>query len=322
MTKVLYLIQTYKNPQQIYRLVQAIKKSSPESYILVSHNFAYSNLDVASIENLPEVKVINGKGGRGDFSLMQGYLDALDWLFCHNIEFDWLTNITGQDYPTQPLPCSEKFLAETEYDGFLEYFESFSDSEHNPWGNRIGRDRYLYEYWRSGVSIPLFEAGHSLRGRILNRLGKDFNNAQPFIRVSWAFDDGLVMGIRAISTPFNEKFLCYGGSYFHALSRKCIQFLNDFSKRHTNIVNFYKKTSTPDESFIQTVLVNSKLFNLYNDNKRYIDFSSCLNGRPRVLTVDDYPALIEDNIHFARKFDIAHDSKILDMLDTRILEGS
>jgi len=32
---------------------------------------------------------------------MQGYLDALDWLFSHQIDFDWLINITGQDYPTQ-----------------------------------------------------------------------------------------------------------------------------------------------------------------------------------------------------------------------------
>ncbi|MBV9388010.1 MAG: core-2/I-branching enzyme [Chroococcidiopsidaceae cyanobacterium CP_BM_ER_R8_30] len=320
--KALYLIQTYKNPNQIYRLVQTIKKSSPESYVLVSHNFAYSDLDVVHLKNLPQVEVISGKGGRGDFSLMQGYLDAIEWLFDHNIEFDWLTNLTGQDYPTQPLTRIESFLAETKYDGFLEYFDSFFDSEYNPWGNRIGRDRYLFQYWRSGLHIPLFESGYSVRGRILNRIGVDFNKAQPCIRISWAFDDGLVVGVRASSTPFNEKFLCFGGSFFHTLSRKCVRFLNNFSKQNNHVVDFYKKTSTPDESLIQTILVNSKKFNLCNENKRYIDFSSCLNGRPRILTVDDYPVLIRDNIHFARKFDLAHDSKIINMLDARILPGS
>jgi len=320
--KVLYLIQTYKNPEQIYRLVQTIKKSSPASYILVSHNFTYSYLDVAPLQNLPDVEVINGKGGRGDFSLIQGYLDAVDWLFSRQIDFDWLINITGQDYPTQPLPRIEKFLAETKYDGFLEYFESFSDSNQNLWGSHIGRDRYLYKYWRPGVHIPLFESGHSLCGRILNRLGVDFNKAQKLIRISWAFDDGLVVGFRAVSTPFNEKFLCYGGSYFHTLSRKCVHFLNGFSKNSTTLVDYYKKTSSPDESFLHTILVNSGLFNICNNNKRYIDFSVCPNGRPRVLTKEDYPILIKDDFHFARKFDIKQDSKVLNMLDARILQGS
>ena len=320
--KVLYLIQTHKNSEQIYRLVQTIKKSSPGSYILVSHNFTSSNLDVAPLRNLPDVEVISAKGGRGDFSLMQGYLDAVDWLFSHNTQFDWLINITGQDYPTQPLTRIDKFLAETKYDGFLEYFESFSDSKHNNWGSRKGGDRYLYEYWRLGIHMPLFDAGDSLCGRIINRLGLEFNNVQPFFRVSWAFDDGLVLGIRANSTPFNEKFLCYGGSYFHTLSRKCVQYLYDFSKKNKGIVEFYKKTSIPDESFTQTILVNSGLFNICNDNKRHIDFSLCPNGRPRIFTVEDYPALIKDDIHFARKFDITQDSKILNMLDANILQGS
>jgi len=100
--KVLYLIQTHRNPEQIHRLVQTMKKSSPDSCILISHNFTSSYLDVAHLQNLSkEVVVISGKGGRGNFSLMQGYLDAVDWLFSHNTKFDWLINITGQDYPTQ-----------------------------------------------------------------------------------------------------------------------------------------------------------------------------------------------------------------------------
>jgi len=77
--KVLYLIQTHRNPEQIHRLVQTIKKSSPDSYMLISHNFTSSHLDVAHLQNLSkEVVVISGKGGRGNFSLMQGYLDAVD----------------------------------------------------------------------------------------------------------------------------------------------------------------------------------------------------------------------------------------------------
>ncbi len=249
--------------------------------------------------------------------MLQGYLDAVDWLFSNNTDFDWLVNLSGQDYPTQPLPLIEKFLAETKYDGFLNYFEALSDSEHNPWGIRESCNRYLYQYWRSGVYI----SANSLPGKILNRLGLVIENVQPLIRIGFLLD-GFMVGVRANSTPFNEKYLCYGGSYFHTLSSKCVQFLYNFSQQNAGLVSFYKNTFVPVESFIPTVLVNSHLFSLCNDNKRYIDFSICENGSPRLLTFEDYPALIKDNIHFARKFDPAQDSRILDMLDARILKNS
>jgi hypothetical protein len=317
--KILYLIQTFKEPEQIYRLVQIIKKSSPASQILVSHDFSACDFNVTQLQSIPGVEVLrlSGKGGRGDFSMIQGYLDAVDWLFSHNTDFDWLINLSGQDYPTQPLPRIEKFLAETKYDGFLEYFKALSDSEQNPWGISEGHNRYLYQYWRSSVYVPM----HSLGGKILNRLGLVIEKTQPFIRLFWTFDC-LTVGVIATSAPFNENFLCYGGSYYHALSRKCVQFLYDFSKQHPDLVDYYRKTICPNESFIQTVLLNSGLFNLCNDCKRYLDFTSPQdNSRPRTLTFEDYPALIKDNIHFARKFEPAEDSRILDMLDARILQN-
>lgn len=314
--KVLYFIQTHKDPEQISRLVKIIKKSSPNSSIVISHDFTNCKLDVTPLQNLPGVEVLrlNGKGGRGDFSMIQGYLDAVDWLFNQHTEFDWFINLSGQDYPTQPLPCIEKFLAETKYDGFLHHFEALSKQAE--WGIQESRNRYLYQYWRSSLCIP----SRSVHGRVLNRLAVVFDNVQPFIRLCWAFD-GFMVGIRANSTPFNEKFLCYGGGYFNTVSRKCVQFLYDFSKQNPGLVDYYRQTNVPVESFIQTVLVNNKLFNFCNDSKRYIDFSNCVDGSPRILTSEDYPLLIKDDFHFARKFDRTQDSRILDMLDARILQG-
>jgi hypothetical protein len=314
--KIVYLIQSFKAPEQIYRLVRTIKRSSPESQILISHDFNACDLDTTPLKNLPGVEVLrlSCKGRRGDFSMIQSYLDTVDWLLSNNIDFNWLINLSGQDYPTQPLPHIEKFLAETKYDGFLEYFEALSDSKHNPWGSQEGCDRYLYQYWRLNIYI----SDKSLLSKIINRLGLTFNKAQPFVRISWIYD-GLMVGFRANSTPFNDNFLCYGGSHFHTLSKKCISFLYNFSKQHTELVEYYKKTCVPVESFVQTVLINSRIYNLDNDHKRYFDFSTSKSGRPKILTVEDYPALIKDNIHFARKFDLAQDSKILDLLDTKIL---
>jgi len=267
------------------------------------------------LKNLPGVEVLrlNTQGRRGDFSMIQGYLDAVDWLFSHSIDFDWLINITGQDYPTQPISQIEKFLAETNYDGFLEYFEVFSKQV--PWGIKESRKRYLYRYWYSGLHLSLWQ-------RALFKFPKFIiNNVQPFIRINWSYD-GLVVGFRSNSNPFNEDFVCYAGSYFHTISKKCVQFLYKFFNSNKDIVNYYKETFVPVESFVQSVLVNSGLFTLCNDHKRYIDWSTTRNGQPRILTVEHYPALTISDTHFARKFDMTQDSKILDMLDARILQGS
>ncbi|MDM9382433.1 beta-1,6-N-acetylglucosaminyltransferase [Chlorogloeopsis sp. ULAP01] len=310
--KIVYLIQTHKNPEQIYRLVNIIKESSPKSYILISHNPYFCKLDKETFGNLTNFEIINNQGGRGDFSLIKGYLDAVHWLFSHNIKFDWLINLTGQDYPTQPLPKIEKFLAETEYDAFLFHFNALSDCEKNCWGSKEGRDRYLYQYRKLAESLPPWQEG------LIKFSRRIINNIQPYIRVHTSY--GITAGIRANFTPFNEYFACYGGSYFHTLSLKCIQYLYYFCNQNPELITYYQKTCLPDESFIQTILINSELFNICNDNKRYIDFTNSRQGHPRILTVNHYSHLISDEIHFARKFDMSVDSKILDMLDARILQ--
>ncbi len=312
--KVLYFIQSHKNPEQINRLVHTIRKSSPDSYILVSHDFRACDLDVTPLRNLAGVEVISGIGGRVDFSIIQGYLNAVDWLFSHNIEFDWLINLSGQDYPTQPLPQIERFLEQTKYDGFLDYFNAL----HEPtrWGIKNTRERYLYQYSYPPISVP------RLLKKFINRSGVIINNAQPLLRMSCKFDR-LMVGMLATSPPFNENFLCYVGSYFHTLSKKCVQFIYDYANKNTKFVDYYKKTCVPDECFFQTILVNSGLFKLCNDSKRYISFSNnCRDGHPRILTIEDYPEIIQKDVHFARKFDPVQDSRIIDMLDARILQVS
>lgn len=307
--KACYLLQTHKNPAQIYRLVRTIKQSSPESQILVSHDFTSCQIDESMLLNLPGVYLIPGKGGRGDFSIVQGYLDAVDWLLNRHIEFDWLINLTGQDYPIQPLSNIGKFLAETQYDGFLEYFDVFSKQSH--WSSREGYSRYFYKYNKLPIELTEWQKKLLTPVKVLNYI-------QPFFRINISYG---LFGLKA-SAPFNETFICYGGSYFCTLSRKCIQYIYDFSQSNPELVDYYKSVCVSDESFIQTLLLNSGLFNLCNDSKRYFDFSRTRNGRPLVLTTNDYPSLLESEAHFARKFDADRDSKILDLLDAKVLQNS
>jgi hypothetical protein len=304
--KVCYLIQSHINSEQIYRLIDIIKISSPEAEIIVSHNFTGCELDVKTLEK-SGVQVLSGKGGRGDFVLLQSYLDAIKWLIDNQINYDWLIYLSGQDYPIKPISNIENYLAKTSYDGFIEYFQIFSPESH--WSIKEAKSRYLFRYKKINSLTKLPNWGKKVLTPI-----KIINYLQPFVRINLAYD---MLGVRSLSL-LSEDFVFYGGSFFTTLSRKCVEHVHQFCQSHPEVVEYYKGVCVADESFIQTILVNSGLFNLCNDNKRYYDFSQTRNGRPATLTTKDYNAIVQSEAHFARKFDMCKDKIILDLLDKEI----
>ncbi len=56
------------------------------------------------------VHVLLHQGGYGDFSHLDRYLAAVDWLDANGIEYGWLENLTGQDYPLRPIAEIEDAL--------------------------------------------------------------------------------------------------------------------------------------------------------------------------------------------------------------------
>ena len=300
--KVVYFIQSHKNPEQICRLVTVIKKSSTNSLVLISHDFNCCQLDLGNLEKqFSGIEIIrrNKSARRGDSSVLEIYLNAIDYLYEHNYDFDWLICLSGQDYPIQPISQIETFLAQTEYDGFINYWDVLSEA--SPWRQQAGQKRFFSQY----ISLPVWTKWWL---RKISRL-------EPFVpsfKVQWRF---ALIGWEAKSVPFTDDFKCYGGWYWNTLSRKCIDFLRNYLEEHPKLWKFYQKTLAPEESLIATVLVNSNQFDLCNDCLRYLDFPSQLFGYAQSLTVDDYDEIIRSNSHFARKFESESDHEILDLLD-------
>ena len=299
--KVLYFIQSHKNPEQVCRLVNLIKKSSSNAQVIINHNFSSSYLDLSSLKQFSGIYLIkrDKSARRGDDSVFDIYLNTINWLFDQNFDFDWLICLSGQDYPIQPISDIEAFLATTEYDGFINYWDILS--EESPWGKEAGRKRFFAQY----ISLPQWSKWWL---RKVSRIEPFI----PFLKIQWRF---ALIGLEAKSTPFNDNFKCYGGWYWNTLSRKCVYFLRNYLEEHPELLKFYKRTLAPEESLIATVLVNSNQFNLCNDCLRYLDFPSELFGYARSLTIDDYAKIVSSNCHFARKFEPKPDDKILDLLD-------
>jgi hypothetical protein len=74
----------------------------------------------------------------------------------------------------------------------------------------------------------------------------------------------------------------------------------------------------PDETFFQTVLMNSPYKNRISyDNLRYITWPP---GSRHPMTLDrrDFDTFMDSNKLFARKFDTTVDADVLDMIDREI----
>jgi hypothetical protein len=321
-TNVVYLLQTHTRPKQIARLVKVITEGSPDSVVLISHDRAGPALDVPELEALGNVHVLFHRGGYGDFTHLDRYFAAVDWLEANGIDYGWLENLSGQDYPLRPIAEIENALDRTSFDGFLLYSPVFpervppeADQGAASWYRLCppfdASMRYDYQHWRVGKATEAME-------RLMHPL-MALNLLQPWVRVSNSY---ATVGIRRRRrSVFGPGFHCYGGSFFCTLRAECVRYVRDYARSHPEAVAFFRTALAPEETFLHSVLVNSGQFKLSTDYKRYIDWTGVNNTHPRTLGVADAPALLASDAHWARKLDLDKDAKLFDLLDQRIRRG-
>lgn len=300
-----YHIQSHRSPEQLTRLVHAVKRYSPNSVVHISHDRGGAQLDLAELRSLPDVAVEFHEGGYGDFSHVDRYMAAVDWLNSEGVHVDWLVNITGQDYPLRPLGETEDELVNSGADGFMEYWDAFGPESH--WPSRRVRSRYHFHHRRVAALSP--KAKRMLRPvQALNRL-------QPLLRVHVSY--GLAVGYR-VRTPFGSDLRLHGGSAFASLSWPVVAYLREYFDRRPDVVEYFRRCLSPVEAVFQTIVCSSGQFNLVPDCKRYFDFRGSEFNHPKSLTPEDLPRALASGAHFARKFDYERHPECLDILDRHL----
>jgi hypothetical protein len=307
--RVVYHVESHTSPRQLARLVRRLLAGSDETVVVVNHD-SRSTDDLGAIQALDRVHVMRSPGGYADFSHVRRYLETLEWLRREGVAYDWVANLSGQDYPLRDLASAQAELGADGLDGYVQWFQAFDPA--SPWGARLGRSRYTYRYRRL--------RGLSARQKRLLQPVQAVNYVQPWVRVTVA--TGLTVGRRRSSTPFGPDLVCYGGSLFLTLSRPAAEYVLDHSLEHPDLVSYYATCLSPAESYLQTVLLNSHRFRLSPDCRRYFDFSRTKLNHPKVLTADDLPALLASGADFGRKFDERVDAEVLDQLDALAHAGS
>jgi hypothetical protein len=311
MTRVVYVVLSHKNPAQVARLIRLLRTRSDRSHVVLHHDESSTQFPLALLGGLTNIHVMPGRPiSWGTFGWVEAILRAMHWTLEH-IEFDWLVALSGQDYPIRPLPEIERFLAATETDAFVKGFSLGARPE------TAGEDlqRYLYRYYRvpGGSRSASRTDSPTRKGATMARRLRE---AQPLISLKRS-PSALYVGIRRVAVPFDEDFRWYRGSTWFTLSHKVVTIVDRFARTNARRMRYFRRQWVPEESFVPTVVLNHPNLRVHPDHLRFIRFGAKA-AHPDILTMGDADDMLSSGKHFARKFDISVDERILDLIDERV----
>jgi hypothetical protein len=316
---VLYMVTSYRNPEQILRLVGTIRRESPDAEILIHHDGFRSGLDPLMVDKAARgahVLTSSSPLSWGDFSVVDMHWRCFEWAL-ERLSFDWLVLLSEQDYPVRPLADTEALLIKSGADAFMDAYTVDSTST---WPRALGFNRYFYSYSAlPGADIvhrfpaPWAPAFRSFRQRLVNRV-----NRRPgrMVRAE-TYPDGMPtrLGIRRRSNPFSDSFDCWVAKAWFALSRAAVSEVVSFTRRNPAYRGHYRWTIVPEESATASIVKNSAALRVVPRDLHFERWSNPYSGHPDVLGCRDIEEILGSGMAFARKFDPQVDSEVLDALD-------
>lgn len=283
--EIAYLILAHKNPEQLERLVDRLKCDGTDFFIHIDKK-------TRPIFNLDKLSEIDNKVNfiesidiyLGGFSLTKVILNGFKEILKKDKKYDYIVLLSGQDYPIKPNEYIKNFFEKNKGKEFIAY---------NPiptvnWiSDNYGWDRIEYYY---DVDVNMAE-------------GKDYNE---------------VMEARGVKRKFLDGVEPYGGSAWFALTYNCVEYIVDFINKNEHFIQFYKYTKFSHEMLFHTTILNSHFAeNVKNINIHYMDWSC--NGGNKILREENMVNIYISECLFARRFDIYIDKKILNEIDSTIL---
>lgn len=293
--KLAIVVLAHDRPEQLALLLSALRHPQVRVYLHVDRRSdlapiatALADMGVREAELLPRHATAWGSVELVDAALEGLARGAGDGC-------DHFALISGQDFPLRPV---EEILAFFERAGSRSYLEHFPlPTSRWRFEGRERTDFYTYTVLgRRETCIPRGEdtSFFNRKGRLLNE----------------------VLRIRSALKParhFPSYIHPFGGSQWWNLSRAAAERVLDFIDEHPDYRHYHTHTLAPDEVFFQSILLGTDFaaeHEIVNDTLRFMCWPE-KESHPRVLTINDLPALRESEALFGRKFDAAVDEAVL-----------
>lgn len=319
--KVSYIVLSHRNPAQIRRLVDRIIYSDPHGHVLLHHDSRAAELDLGVYAEHPRVHVSVSSSDRrwGSYTLVADLMEAIGKAMTL-LAPDWLTVLSGQDYPLRGLSGFGEKLQRSGYDAFVSaepVAERRPDVANS--GALYSYARYHYRWYRLPGWLLGWARGERSQ-RVVQGVLRRVSMTQPlFFLWSLPSGGGDMVGVRRMRTPFGEGLKCYMGSQWLTISRRAADTLLQFEEQHPEVSGHYWRSLLADESMLQTILLNDPELRVADYNHHYVRMTGAGQAHAATLGLADLPTLEQSGKPFARKFDIDEDAAVLDGLDDMVL---
>lgn len=284
------LITAYKNYHHLEEIIQCFDNNF-ELYIHIDKKSVISNLELAHLRKYDIVKLVEQKYkvNWGGFNHLKSILFLIGQAL-ENPQNHYFHLITGHDFPIKRNAYFVDFFQKNRNVEFIECHNvPFSG-----WPGNDGLDRMEYynfhDIWDAKI--------HKQKERI-----------ELLVRIQKR------LGFKRKTSSKMPKL--YGGSTYWSLSRECLEYVMEFTKKNKWVLNRFKYSLCAEEFYFQTVILNSNFADkVVNDNLRHIDWVARNGNNPAVLDETDFDKLKESHAVFARKFDYPHSIGLLNKIKT------
>lgn len=270
------LITAYKNYHHLEEIIHCFD-SNFELYIHLDKKSKISDIELANLRKYDIVKLLEQKYkvNWGGFNHLKSILYLSEQAY-KNPDNRYFHLITGHDFPIKQASYFVEFFKNND----IEYLEYCSIPKIGAADNgNMDRIEYynFYDVWNF-------------------KIHKQFEKIRLVIRLQKR------LGFKRKISSRMPKL--YGGSTYWSLSRECVSYVLEFTKKNRFVLNRFKHTLCAEEFYFQTVIMNSDFASkVANDNLRHIDWVARNGNNPAVLDKTDYEKLIHSNAIFARKFE-------------------
>ncbi len=286
MLKHAYLIMVHNNFGLLKKQLELLDDEKNDFYIHVDEKAGSfdKNILVQNIKKSNTIFISRRKVFWGDYTLTQTEIDLIKAALSKG-NYSYLHLLSGQDLPIK----SKKYIFD---------FFACSDKIYLCCGSTTGsyqeiRTRYYYPF----IKTQIFRKSKIVKGlsRVLGRL--------QFL---------LLINRHKKTGNYN---ICYHGWQWFSIPKDFAEYV---VSQEAHIYSTFHHTLASDESFLQTVAMNSdfkhRIFKfdcLEESVMRRIDWK---RGRPYTFTSEDYHYIMNSPYLFARKFDESKDGKIIEMI--------
>ncbi len=314
--RIQFLVAAHTQPAFVARLCDRLA-STPNAEVVVQWDCATPSPTPWSAR--AEVRPTRAPCGWGSGSQLDAMLDSMRSLA--DARFDWLVVLSGQDYPIRGGRELADHLAATSHELFVALEDGPVTPPRTPGApHSYLQDRYFYRYswvpqgaWSrlSPAARRVVSAGMQRTMRRLSRSGRVRVQRRP----GNTFSPGI--GVLTTATPFTAARPCRKGSDWFALSRVVFDDLLEQVAASPDLVEHYRRSYCPNESFFHTLLLPRWETANAGHNLHHLRFVG-ERAHPETVRDADFDELVASGAFFARKFDPA-DVALLDRIDCELL---